>query len=196
MSKLTEEDIKLRYITPSVQQAGWDKTQFRMEYYFTDGQVLVRGKVVQRGARKKADYILMSKSGNLPLAIIEAKDNEHSVGSGMQQAIEYARILDIPFAYSSNGDAFLEHDFFTGKEIELKLAEFPSEEDLWKRYLIGKNLDKKQEEIVSEPFHLDTFNPRIPRYYQRVAIQKTIEAIAKGQNRILLVMARSIGGNC
>ncbi|PKK96622.1 MAG: restriction endonuclease subunit R, partial [Tenericutes bacterium HGW-Tenericutes-3] len=193
MSKFTEEDIKLRYITPAIQQAGWDKTQFRMEYFFTDGQVLVRGKVVRRGARKKADYILMSKSGNLPLAIVEAKDNEHSIGSGMQQAIEYARILDIPFAYSSNGDAFLEHDFFTGKEIELKLEDFPSEEELWNRYLVGKNLDKKQEAIVSEPFHLDTFNPKIPRYYQRVAIQKTIEAIAKGEKRILLVMATGTG---
>ena len=135
----------------------------------------------------------MSKSGNLPLAIIEAKDNEHSIGSGMQQAIEYAQILDIPFAYSSNGDAFLEHDFFTGKERELELNEFPSEEELWKRYIAGKNLDKKQEEIVTEPFYLDTFNPRIPRYYQRVAIQKTIEAISKGQKRILIVMATGTG---
>lgn len=193
MAKFTEEDIKLRYITPAIQQAGWDKSQFRMEYFFTDGQVLVRGKVVRRGARKKADYILMSKSGNLPLAIIEAKDNEHSIGSGMQQAIEYAQILDVPFAYSSNGDAFLEHDFFTGKERELELNEFPSEEELWKRYIAGKNLDKKQEEIVTEPFYLDTFNPRAPRYYQRVAIQKTIEAISKGQKRILIVMATGTG---
>jgi type I restriction enzyme R subunit len=193
MSKFTEEDIKLRYITPAIQQAGWDKTQFRMEYFFTDGQVLVRGKVVRRGSRKKADYILMSNNGNIPIAIIEAKDNEHSVGAGMQQAIEYAQILDVPFAYSSNGDAFLEHDFFTGQERELQLNEFPTEEELWKRYLIGKNLDKRQEVVVTEPFYLDTFNPRIPRYYQRVAIQKTIEAISKGQKRILIVMATGTG---
>lgn len=193
MAKLTEEDIKLRYITPAILNAGWDKHQFRMEYFFTDGQVLVRGKVVRRGARKKTDYILMHKDSDLPLAIIEAKDNEHSVGSGMQQAIEYARILDVPFAYSSNGNSFLEHDFFTGKEREISLNEFPALDELWNRYIIGKNLNKKQEEIVSEPFHKDIFNPKIPRYYQRVAIQKTIEAIAKGQNRILLVMATGTG---
>ena len=193
MAKLTEEDIKVRYITPAIQHAGWDRTQFRMEYFFTDGQVLVRGKVVRRGARKKADYILMSKSGNLPLAIIEAKDNEHSIGSGMQQAIEYAQILDVPFAYSSNGDAFLEHDFFSGQEREIELNEFPSEEELWKRYLVGKNIDKKQEVIITEPFFLDTFNLKTPRYYQRVAIQKTIEAISKRQNRILIVMATGTG---
>lgn len=193
MSKLTEEDVKFRYITPKIQQAGWDRTQFRMEYFFTDGQVQVRGKVIRRGAKKKADYILISRNGTIPIAIIEAKTKEHSVGSGMQQAIEYAQILDIPFAYSSNGDSFLEHDFFTGRERELELDEFPSEAELWKRYLIGKNLDKKQEEIVSEPFYLDTFNPKTPRYYQRVAIQRTIEAISKGQKRILIVMATGTG---
>jgi type I restriction enzyme, R subunit len=193
MSKLTEEDVKLRFITPAIQKSGWDNNQFRMEYFFTDGQVLVRGKVVKRGLKKKADYILLSKRGNIPLAIVEAKDNEKSVGSGMQQAIDYATILDVPFAYSSNGDAFIEHDFFTGKETELKLDEFPTEEELWARYLKAKKLDKKQEDIISEPFHIDIFNPRPPRYYQRVAIQKTIEAIAKGQKRILLVMATGTG---
>ena len=102
MAKLTEEDIKQRYITPSIKKAGWDRLQFRMEYFFTEGQVIVRGKKVGRGKRKKADYILMKKASDIPLAIVEAKDGVHSIGSGMQQAIEYAQILDIPFAYSSN----------------------------------------------------------------------------------------------
>jgi len=193
LKKLTEEDIKYRYITPAVEQAGWIKEQILMEYFFTDGQVLVRGNTVKRGKRKKADYILTHKDGQLPLAIIEAKDAEHLLGAGMQQAMEYAEILNIPFAYSSNGSGFIEHDYFTGAEKELKLYQFPSEKELWNRYVKGKGLNARQEEIVSEPDHYDVFSQKKLRYYQRIAADRTLEAIAKGQKRILLVMATGTG---
>ena len=131
MGKLTEEDIKFRFISPAIEKSGWTKEQVMMEYYFTNGQVLVRGKTVRRGKPKKADYILTHPNGQLPLALIEAKDGEQSIGAGMQQAIEYAETLDIPFAYSSNGQAFLEHDFFVGSEKELPMDQFPTEDELW-----------------------------------------------------------------
>jgi len=193
MKKLTEEDIKFRYITPAVEKAGWEKEQVLMEYFFTDGQVLVRGNTIKRGKRKKADYILTYKDGQLPLAIIEAKDADHSVGSGLQQAMEYAEILNIPFAYASNGFGFIEHDYFVGSETELVMDQFPCEDDLWSRYLAGKGLDDKQEKIITEPDHYDIFSQKKPRYYQRIAIDRTLEAIAKGQTRILLVMATGTG---
>jgi len=133
-SRLSEEDIKLQFITPAIERAGWDKhSQIKMEFPFTDGRVIVRGNITSRGNKKKADYILYYKS-NLPLAVIEAKDNNHTVGQGMQQALEYAEILDIPFVYSSNGDAFLEHDRTTGQEKEIPLTLFPSPQQLWARY--------------------------------------------------------------
>ena len=193
MKKLTEEDIKYRYITPAIEQAGWKKEQVLMEYFFTDGQVLVRGNTVKRGKRKKADYLLTHKDGQIPLAIVEAKDADHSVGAGMQQAIEYAQILNIPFAYSSNGSGFIEHDFFIGAETDLELAKFPSSDELWNRFLQGKGLNTAQEKIVTEPDYFDAFSYKKPRYYQRIAIAKTIEAVAKGQDRILLVMATGTG---
>ena len=133
--EMTEEDIKLQYITPAIESAGWDKLkQIKMEYNFTDGRVIVRGNVTARGKRKRTDYLLYYKP-NIPLAIVEAKDNRHSVGAGMQQAIEYAEVLDIPFVYSSNGDGFLEHDMKSGKERELMLEQFPSPHDLWQRHI-------------------------------------------------------------
>ena len=193
MKKLTEEDIKYRYITPAIEKAGWIKEQVLMEYFFTDGQVLVRGNTVKRGKRKKADYILTHKDGQLPLAIIEAKDAEHSIGAGMQQAMEYAEILHIPFVYSSNGNGFIEHDYFTGAEKELKLDQFPSNKELWSRYIKGKGLDVRQEKIVTEPDYYDVFSQKKLRYYQRIAVGRTLEAIARGQNRILLVMATGTG---
>ena len=193
MKKLTEEDIKYRYITPAIERAGWKKEQVLMEYFFTDGQVLVRGNTVKRGKRKKADYLLTHKDGQIPLAIVEAKDADHSVGAGMQQAIEYAQILNIPFAYSSNGSGFIEHDFFIGAETDLELAKFPSSDELWNRFLQGKGLNTAQEKIVTEPDYFDAFSYKKPRYYQRIAIAKTIEAVAKGQDRILLVMATGTG---
>ena len=190
-NEMTEEDIKLRYITPSIENK-WDKhKQIRMEQCFTDGRVIVRGDCVTRGKRKKADYILYYKS-NLPLAIVEAKDNKHSVGSGMQQGIEYAEILDIPFVYSSNGDAFLEHDMKTGMEREIKLEDFPTPNELWGRYIADKQLDPEKEKLITEPYYFQ-IGEKTPRYYQRVAINRTIEAIAREQNRILLVMATGTG---
>lgn len=190
--KLSEEDIKMKYITPAIEQAGWDiKKQVRAEYTFTDGRVIVRGNVTTRGKKKRADYILFYKP-NMPLAIIEAKDNRHSVGAGMQQGLEYGEILDIPFVYSSNGDGFIEHDRFTGKERELSLDEFPTRDELWNRYLVAKGLNKEQEEIITEPYFFKAGDKQ-PRYYQRNAINRTIEAIAKGQERILLVMATGVG---
>jgi len=189
---MTEEDIKLRFITPAI-EAKWDRnSQIRMEYNFTDGRVIVRGNAKPvRGARKKADYILYYKR-NIPLAIVEAKDNNHSVGAGMQQGLEYAAILDIPFAYSSNGDGFLEHDRTKGSEREISLDGFPSPDELWERYKGNESITPEQEKVITEPYY---FQPgdKTPRYYQQIAINRIIEAIAKGQNRILLVMATGTG---
>lgn len=193
MPTLTEEDIKQRFITPSITKSGWGKTQLLMEYAFTNGQVIVRGNSVKRGPRKKADYLLVRSTAQQPLAIVEAKDASHSIGVGMQQAMEYAQILDIPFAYSSNGQGFLEHDFFTGAERTLSMEEFPSESDLWNRYCRAKGITSDQDAILSEPYHYDLFTQKRPWYFQRIAIDRTVEAIAKGQNRILLVMATGTG---
>lgn len=190
--EMTEEDIKLQFITPAIEGAGWDRQrQIRMEYNFTDGRVIVRGNVTARGRRKRTDYLLYYKP-NLPLAIVEAKDNRHSLGAGMQQGIEYAQCLDVPFVYCSNGDGFLEHDMKRGTEREIKLDEFPSPEDLWTRYKSDTAMTPEQEQLITEPYY---FQPgdKTPRYYQRVAINRTIDAIARGQNRILLVMATGTG---
>jgi len=190
--KMTEEDIKMKYITPAVVKAGWNlESQISAEYYFTDGRVIVRGNVTARGERKRADYILAYKP-NIPLAIIEAKDNKHSVGDGMQQGIEYADILDIPFVYSSNGDGFIEHDMKNGTERELAIGEFPSPEELWRRFKNVSEFDEKQLEIVTEPYYY-SYQDKKPRYYQRVAINRTVEVVAKGKDRILLVMATGTG---
>ena len=189
----SEEDVKYQFITPSIENAGWDKTQIRFEYSFTDGQMIIKGMKAKRGARKRADYLLSYKP-NLPLAIVEAKDQKHAVGDGMQQGIHYAEILDVPFVYSSNGSGFLEHDMLTGKERELYLEEFPSPEELWERMIHEKKISDEVEDIIKEPYHIDNGQkPKIPRYYQRIAINRTIEAIANGKNRILLVMATGTG---
>ena len=149
--EMTEEDIKLQFITPAIEGAGWDRQrQIRMEYNFTDGRVIVRGNVTARGRRKRTDYLLYYKP-NLPLAIVEAKDNRHSLGAGMQQGIEYAECLDVPFVYSSNGDGFLEHDMKRGTERELKLDEFPSPEELWARYKGDTAMTPEQEQLITEP---------------------------------------------
>ena len=189
---MSEEDIKMKYITPAIKKAGWDiKAQVRAEYTFTDGRIIVRGNLVARGRRKRADYLLSYKP-NMPLAIIEAKDNKKPMGAGMQQGLEYAEILDIPFIYSSNGDGFIEHDRFTGKERELSLDEFPSPNELWERYKKGKGIQPHEEKVIEEDYFFD-MSGKSPRYYQRVAINRVIEAIAKGQDRILLVMATGTG---
>lgn len=195
---LTEADIRTKFITPALAGPGgtkWDvMTQVFEEHYFTRGRVIVRGKTTTRGEAKKADYILFYKP-NLPIAVIEAKDNHHAVGAGMQQALDYAEILDVPFAYSSNGDGFLEHDR-TGQgavvERELKLHEFPSPAELWARYRAAKGLTPAQEEVATQDYFVDGAK-KPPRYYQLVAINRTVEAIARGEKRILLVMATGTG---
>lgn len=193
---LTERDICSKFITPAILQAGWDlQTQIREEVTFTQGRVMVRGKLHTRGEKKRADYILYLKK-NIPLAIIEAKDNKHSVGDGMQQALNYAEILAVPFVFSSNGDAFLFHDR-TGNaaqvETELTLAQFPSPAELWRRYCVWKDLATPAAIKTVEMPYYDDGKGRSPRYYQANAINRAIEAIAKGQQRILLVMATGTG---
>lgn len=190
---LSERDICTKFITPALKESGWDiKTQIREEQSFTAGKIFVRGKLVQRGKQKRADFILYHRP-HLPLAIIEAKDNNHTISSGIQQAIDYSNDLDIPFVYSSNGDGFLEHDKTKTENIEteLSLESFPSPEELWRRYSKWKNIDSRSEQIIEQDYYYDP--GRKPRYYQQVAINKSVEAVAKQQNRILLVMATGTG---
>lgn len=192
---MSERDICTKYITPALINSGWDlHKQIREEVTFTDGRIIVRKKLVSRGEKKRADYILYYKA-NIPIAIIEAKDNNHTIGAGMQQALNYGEILDIPFIYSSNGDGFLEHDrtVIDGViEKELLINQFPSPEDLWQRYKKYKGYSEKEEEIVTQDYYYE-FGGKAPRYYQRIAVNRAIEAIAKGQNRILLVCATGTG---
>ena len=196
MKKLSERDICTKYITPSVTAAGWDlQTQIREEVSFTKGRIIVRGKLHSRGVQKRADYILYYKS-NIPLAVIEAKDNNHNVGSGIQQALNYAEILNIPFAFSSNGDAFLFHDR-TGLsekvEQELSLNNFPSPAKLWDLYCKHKGINSEKERETIKTSYYDDGSNRSPRYYQSSAINTVIEAVAKGKDRIMLVMATGTG---
>ncbi len=192
---LSERDICTKFITPAIQQAGWDiLTQVREEVSFTKGRVIVRGKLHARGEAKRADYILYHKP-NLPLALIEAKDNNHPVGGGMQQALGYAATLDIPFVFSSNGDGFLLHDCTISVgavERELPLDDFPSPAELWNRYSKWRKIHGTTENIVAQDYYLD-LSDKTPRYYQTIAINRAVEAIAKGENRILLVMATGTG---
>lgn len=192
---LTETDIRTKFITPAIQKSGWNiQKQVREEVHFTDGRIIVKGETVKRSKGKKADYLLYYKS-NLPIAIVEAKDNNHSVGDGMQQGLEYAEILDIPFVYSSNGDGFLEHDKTKANgpiEIELTIDQFPSPEELYKRYAVWKGLTPDQESIIKQDYYYSPTS-KTPRYYQEIAINRSIEAIAKGKDRLLLVMATGTG---
>jgi len=192
----SERDICTKYITPAIIKAGWHlHTQIREEVTFTKGRIIVRGKMHTRGEQKRADYILYYKS-NIPLAVIEAKENGHSVGSGMQQALNYAETLGVPFVFSSNGDAFLMHDR-TGlsdkTEQELALDAFPSPAQLWQRYCQWKGLDTTAARHTVEMSYFDDGTDRTPRYYQANAINNTVEAVAKAQQRILLVMATGTG---
>lgn len=189
--QLSEEDVRNMYITPALTKKWNLEKQIRSEVYFTAGRVIVRGNMSARKKGEKADYILYYNSSK-PIAVVEAKKNTLSVGAGMQQAMNYAKILDIPFAYSTNGKAFLEHDFLTGKEREISMDEFPSPEELWNRYKIGKNLTLDEEKIINEPYYYAPGTNK-PRYYQRIAINRTCEAIARNQKRILLVMATGTG---
>ena len=194
---LSEQDICNRYITPALEASGWNKmTQIRQEVTFTAGRIISRGKTVLRKQTKRADYVLYHKS-NIPLAVIEAKDNNHSMGDGMQQALDYAKILDVPVAISSNGDGFLIHDKTRQDghlEIETGLEGCPGPQELWETYKSYKGIsNKEQEDIVQEDYHYDPAFKKEPRYYQRIAINRATEAIARGQDRILLVMATGTG---
>ena len=194
-SSLSERDVCSKFITPAITEAGWDlQTQIREEVGFTKGRIIVRGKLVTRGKAKRADYVLYHKP-NLPIALIEAKDNKHSVGDGMQQALAYAETLDIPYVFSSNGEGFVFHDR-TGvsaeRETALPLSEFPSPEDLWLRYRAWKGLTPEAEKIVLQDYY-DDGSGKTPRYYQVNAVNAAVEAIAKDKDRVLLVMATGTG---
>ncbi|MEI5984898.1 DEAD/DEAH box helicase family protein [Sphingobacterium sp. PU5-4] len=193
---LSESDIKAKFITPAILKSGWDEqTQIGREIFFTDGRIYVKGKLTARGKRKFADYILFYKP-NVPIAIIEAKDNKHSIKSGIQQALNYANTLDIPCAFSSNGDGFYFHDKTASDgaiEKEITLDEFPSPEILWEKYKKYKGIETTEVEEIAKQDYFQDGSGRSPRYYQQIAINRTIEAVAKGLDRILLVMATGTG---
>ena len=193
-AQMTEEDIKLQYITPAI-TAKWSKNLITMETKITDGKINLKGNLVVREKPKKADYVLYLHA-NQPIAIVEAKDNNHSVSHGLQQAMTYAVMMDVPFAYSSNGDAFYEHDFLTGKERQISLNEFPSPEELKARYYSevhqGNGLTEAEKSIQQQPYYTGT-KTYSPRYYQRNAVNRAVEAIARGDKRLLLVLATGTG---
>jgi type I restriction enzyme R subunit len=193
---LSERDICTKYITPAIEQSGWERhTHYFEEVSFTDGRIYVRGKMTARGARKRADYVLYYKP-NIPIAVIEAKDNNHSVRAGIQQALDYSGSLDVPFVFSSNGDGFLFHDkTATGADIEreITLDEFPSPAELWAKYKTYKGIiTQEAARVVGQDYYFDGTG-RAPRYYQQIAINRTVEAVARGENRLLLVMATGTG---
>lgn len=194
--QMTEEDIKLNFITPALLSKGWkDKITMETKVQFTDGKINLKGNVAVRGDAKKADYVLYMHK-DYPIAIVEAKDNNHTISFGMQQAKTYAQMMDIKFAYSSNGDGFEEYDFLTGQERQISMDEFPTPEELLARYNSevngGQGLSSNQIKVMSQPYYTSQ-NTYSPRYYQRNAVNKTLDAIAKGQERILLVMATGTG---
>ena len=191
--QMTEEDIKLNFITPAL-SPKWNG-RMTMETQITDGKINLRGNLVSRAQPKRADYVLYINANN-PIAIVEAKDNQHAVADGLQQAMTYAQMLDVPFAYSSNGDAFREHDFLMGTECDIAMEDFPTPDELYARFQKGANggagLTQAEEAIIGQPYY-SSQSTYPPRYYQRVAVNRTLDAIARGQNRILLVMATGTG---
>lgn len=190
---MTEEEVKLNYITPAIEKAGWDKKQIRMEYAITAGKIIVRGNKGYRQKKKHADYLLMYKGDSIPLAIVEAKDDNHNFGDGMFQAQEYAKKLDVRFVYTSNGDGFLFYDMKTGEQRRLELDEFPSPDELYQlQYGDETKQNDNYKKILDTPYYFgeESFSPR---YYQRIAINRTVEAIARGNDRVLLVMATGTG---
>ena len=193
-AQMSEEDIKFHFITPAI-TSKWKSDHITLETKITDGRVNLKGNFAFRETAKRADYVLYLNQNN-PIAIVEAKDNNHSISHGLQQAMTYAQMLDVPFAYSSNGDGFAEHDFLTGQESTFGMDDFPTEQELITRYKAeandGAGLSEVQETIIQQPYYSSqTTYP--PRYYQRIAINRTVDAIARGQNRILLVMATGTG---
>lgn len=186
---LSETEIRTRYITPALVNAGWSYNDIHEEKSFTDGRVIDEGKgKYSRGVRKRTDYLLTYNSSYI--AVVEAKDNNHAIGFGIQQAIDYANMLDVPFAFSSNGDGFIKKNMVSGEEIEISLDEFPSPEEMWKEYMLSSNLSEEQERIIKEPLYPSKYPPR---YYQQIAIERTLKAVGEGQDRILLVMATGTG---
>ena len=193
--ELSEMDIRTKFITPAITNAGWDSiTQMREEYKVTNGRIIARGKSCKREDPLKADYVLFYKP-NKPIAIVEAKDNKHTMADGMQQALQYASMMNVPFVFSSNGDGFVFHNKYVTEgdvEVTLSLDEFPSPETLWEMYHEKNHINPSQDKVIDEPYYSD--NPdKQPRYYQMNAINETVETIAKGQDRILLVMATGTG---
>jgi len=187
--ELTETEIRTRYITPALVNNGWNYNDIHEETTFTDGRIIDKGKGDwSRGERKRTDYLLTYNSNYI--AVIEAKDNNHELGYGMQQAIDYANMLDVPFAYSSNGDGFIEKNMLTGEEKELSLEDFPTPDELWHKYMKLSDITEEQEKVICEPFYPSKYPPR---YYQQIAIERTVKSVAKGQYRILLVMATGTG---
>ena len=193
---MNEADVRLKLIDPALKKAGWNLEQIsaeycvKIDYEFSNGQILFEGKNLKRGEKKKADYVLKHTHSNINLAVIEAKKSSLPANEGLSQAKQYAKALDIQFAYSSNGSSFVEYDFFTGKIRELAIHEFPSPQELWQRYKNGQNITQEQERLISIPYFLEE---KEPRYYQTNAINKTIQAIAQGQKKILLVLATGTG---
>lgn len=197
--KLSEEDICGLFITPAIIKAGWDQLiQIRRQVTLSPGPIVVRGNLSSRNTKKKkfADYVLYWEKG-VPLAVIEAEKNDFSVSHGMQQALGYAEILQIPSAFSSNGDAFYSHNKVAEEgaeyECQIPLDNFPPPQELWERYKKYRNIEDSEEKIILEPYYDDGLDKVIPRYYQTDAINRTIEAVAKGQKRLLLVMATGTG---
>lgn len=187
---MTEEDIKLQYITPAL-TSKWERQKITMETQITDGKISLKGNLAVRQPGKRVDYLLYLSANN-PIAVVEAKDNNHQVSAGLQQAMDYAKMLDLPFAFSSNGDGFAEHDFLTGAERQFGMDEFPTEAELSDRYKRESGLTPAQEAAMAQPyFSSQATYP--PRYYQRIAINRTVDAIARGQKRLLLVMATGTG---
>mgnify|MGYP005779180181 FL=1 len=187
---MTEEDIKLQYITPAL-TSKWERQKITMETQITDGKISLKGNLAVRQPGKRVDYLLYLSANN-PIAVVEAKDNNHQVSAGLQQAMDYAKMLDLPFAFSSNGDGFAEHDFLTGAERQFRMDEFPTEVELSDRYKRESGLTPAQEAAMAQPyFSSQATYP--PRYYQRIAINRTVDAIARGQKRLLLVMATGTG---
>ena len=187
---MTEEDIKLQYITPSL-TSKWERQKITMETQITDGKISLKGNLAVRQPGKRVDYLLYLSANN-PIAVVEAKDNNHQVSAGLQQAMDYARMLDLPFAFSSNGDGFAEHDFLTGAERQFGMDEFPTEAELADRYKRESGLTPAQETAMAQPYY-SSQSTYPPRYYQRIAINRTVDAIARGQKRLLLVMATGTG---
>ncbi len=195
-SKLTETDIITKFILSALAHSGWNNmTQIRQEVKLRDGKVIVRGQIGMRQTVKSADIVLSHKPG-MPLAVIEAKANKHEIGKGMQQGLEYAKLLDVPFIFASNGDGFIFHDKTAADgqpiESEISLAEFPSPSELWQKFALWRGYTEAQLPFVTQDYH-DDGSGKAPRYYQLQTINKTIEAVSKGQNRILLVMATGTG---